>query len=212
MYKFGDFLQHVSTCFFLLIICALIFCLPVSAQPALSAQSAILIRADNGDSIAEYNADKRCGMASTTKIMTAILAIENGDLDRQITVPDQAIGVEGSSLYLKPDEKITMRDLVYGVLLQSANDAAEAIAIEIAGSIEAFADRMNQKAKALGLENTHFTNPHGLADENHYTTARELAWHREIRAGKSDLSGNLLYAAGDHFKQRRREPVSVKPQ
>ena len=82
MYKFGDFLQHVSTCFFLLIICALIFCLPVSAQPALSAQSAILIRADNGDSIAEYNADKRCGMASTTKIMTAILAIENGDLDR----------------------------------------------------------------------------------------------------------------------------------
>ena len=175
MYKFGDFLQHVSTCFFLLIVCALIFCLPVSAQPALSAQSAILIRADNGESIAEYNADKRCGMASTTKIMTAILAIENGDLDRQITVPDQAIGVEGSSLYLKPDEKITMRDLVYGVLLQSANDAAEAIAIEIAGSIEAFADRMNQKAKALGLENTHFTNPHGLADENHYTTARELA-------------------------------------
>lgn len=175
MYKFGDFLQRVSAFSFLLIICALICCPNASARPALSAESAILIRADNGEPIAEYNADHKSGMASTTKIMTAILAIENGDLDREITVPDQAIGVEGSSLYLKQDEKITMRDLVYGLLLQSANDAAEAIAIEIAGSIEAFADKMNQKAEELGLKNTHFTNPHGLADENHYTTARELA-------------------------------------
>ena len=172
MYKFGVFFKTIMMA---LCLCATLL-LPVQAeQPPLSAGSAILIRADNGECIAAYNADARCGMASTTKIMTAIVAIEYGDLDQKCTIPDKAIGVEGSSLYLKRGEQMTLRELLYGLMLQSANDAAEAIAILIDGSVEAFADRMNQKASALGLTNTHFTNPHGLADENHYTTAKDLA-------------------------------------
>ncbi len=171
MYKFGVFFRNL-TAFFLLSAALLI---PAAAQPGISASSAILINADTGECIAAYNADAKRGMASTTKIMTAIVAIENGDLDKKVTVPNAAIGVEGSSLYLKQGEQMTLRELLYGLMLQSANDAAEAIAILVGGSVESFAAMMNQKANDLGLTDTHFTNPHGLADDNHYTTARELA-------------------------------------
>ena len=115
-------------------------------------------------------------MASTTKIMTAILALESGlSLDRVITVSKDCVGIEGSSLYLKEGERITLEALLYGLLLSSANDAACAIAVAVGGSVENFVALMNKKASSLGLTNTHFANPHGLNDEKHYTTALDLA-------------------------------------
>ena len=143
--------------------------------PSVSAESAILIEADSGRIIGSKNADERLSMASTTKIMTALVAIENCDVTKKITVDRAAVGIEGSSVYLYEGEILTLEDLLYAMLLESANDAAAAIAIAIGGSIEDFAEMMNQKAIELGLENTHFTNPHGLDNEEHYTIAKDLA-------------------------------------
>ena len=148
--------------------------LPISAL-SLSAQSAVLIDGKNGSVLFEKNAHILRPMASTTKIMTAVVAIESGDLDRTVIIPQEAVGVEGSSIYLCKDEALTLRQLLYALLLSSANDAATAIAIEIGGNIEGFAELMNQKAAALGLKNTHFDNPHGLDGKTHYTTACDLA-------------------------------------
>ena len=114
-------------------------------------------------------------MASTTKIMTALVTIEGYDLDLKVTVTKESVGIEGSSIYLCEGEVLTLRQLVYALLLSSANDAATAIAIGTAGSVEAFAEKMNETAARLGLQNTHFDNPHGLDSETHYTTAEDLA-------------------------------------
>ncbi|MBR6708459.1 MAG: D-alanyl-D-alanine carboxypeptidase [Clostridia bacterium] len=149
--------------------------LPLAALSDVSADCAILMDADSGRIIWQKNADQRRGMASTTKIMTALVAMQTVELDRVIEVAPAAVGIEGSSVYLYAGEQLTMEELLYAMLLESANDAAAAIAIASAGSIEAFADAMNRCAEELGLTDTHFTNPHGLWDENHYTTARELA-------------------------------------
>lgn len=146
-----------------------------AGMPDVSAKSAVLIEASSGEVIFEKNADERLPMASTTKIMTALVAIESCELKKEISVSPEAVGVEGSSIYLYPGETLTLEDLLYALLLESANDAAAAIAIEIGGSIEGFADMMNKKARELGLERTHFENPHGLDSDTHYTTARELA-------------------------------------
>lgn len=140
-----------------------------------SARSAVVIDGDGGLIAYEKNARERMGMASTTKIMTALVALENCPLGKEVKIDPKAIGVEGSSIYLTYGESLTMEQLLYALLLQSANDAATAIALEISGSIEGFATLMNEKAAELGLENTHFTNPHGLYDEDHYTTAYDLA-------------------------------------
>ncbi len=144
-------------------------------EPGISASSAILMDASSGAVLSSKSPDKRMPMASTTKIMTALVALENCDVSKTVEIPQGAVGIEGSSVYLYEGEKLTVEDLLYAMLLESANDAAAAIAIEIGGSIEGFADLMNQKALSLGLKDTHFTNPHGLDDEAHYTTARELA-------------------------------------
>ena len=125
--------------------------------------------------ICDKNIDLRLPMASTTKIMTALIAIERLNPDEKITVPSEATGIEGSSIYLSPGDVISVRDLIYSVLLQSANDAATALAIRISGNIEAFAEVMNQRAAEIGATNTNFENPHGLDSENHYTTAKDLA-------------------------------------
>ena len=146
-----------------------------SNTPEISAKSAILIEISSGEVISAKNADERLPMASTTKIMTALVALENCDLKKVISVSPNAVGVEGSSVYLYPNERLTLEDLLYAMLLESANDAAAAIAIEIGGSIEGFAQMMNAKATELGLLHTHFENPHGLDSATHYTTARELA-------------------------------------
>ncbi|MBQ2755015.1 MAG: D-alanyl-D-alanine carboxypeptidase [Clostridia bacterium] len=141
---------------------------------ALSAQSSVLMDFESRRVLMENNAHLRRGMASTTKIMTAIVALEKGNLDDIVTVSYKASTVEGSSMWLKSGEEITLRSLLYGLMLNSGNDAATAIAEHIGGSIEGFAVLMNDKAKELGLKDTSFTNPHGLDDENHYTTAYEL--------------------------------------
>ena len=146
-----------------------------SVAPSVSASSAVLIEAGSGKIIYGKNENQRRGMASTTKIMTAIVALENASLDKLVTVAPAASGVEGSSVYLYAGEEIAMETLLYALMLQSANDAAAAIAYDVAGGIESFAAMMNEKAAELGLTDTHFMNPHGLDDENHYTTAYELA-------------------------------------
>lgn len=142
---------------------------------SVSAECAVLIDAGSGQVVYEKNADKKQSMASTTKIMTALVALENGDIDGKVRFPKEAVGVEGSSIYAVANEEFTLRELLYALMLRSANDAAAAIAIVVGGSIEGFADMMNEKAAELGLENTHFDNPHGLDSKEHYTTAKDLA-------------------------------------
>ncbi len=121
------------------------------------------------------NEELRSAMASTTKIMTATIALENGNLQDEVTIDRKAAGTGGSRLGLKRGDKITLNDLLYGLMLRSGNDAAVAIAEHIGGSVEGFAELMNQKATELGLKNTHFVTPHGLDSSEHYTTALELA-------------------------------------
>ena len=148
---------------------------PKTQPPATSARAMALYEPESGIFLAEKNADERLPMASTTKIMTALVALETLPLDGVISVPPEAVGVEGSSIYLYMGEKVTVRTLLYALLLSSANDAAAALAVTAGGSIGDFADMMNAKAAAIGLSDTHFSNPHGLHDEEHYTTARDLA-------------------------------------
>ncbi len=162
-----------------LICAALLFTvIPVSAyaQPnGISAASAVLIEADTGTVLYEKNAYQQRAMASTTKIMTAILTIEAGDLDKEFTVDPYAIMVEGTSMGLKEGDRVSRRDLLYGILLPSGNDAANAAAVSVSGSIPAFVELMNKKAKELDLKNTHFVTPSGLDANGHYTTAYDLA-------------------------------------
>jgi D-alanyl-D-alanine carboxypeptidase len=147
----------------------------LTPAPTISAKSAILIDAESLEVLYQKNAFTKLPMASTTKIMTALIALESGDVHRQVKIDPRALGTEGSSIYLEKDETLSMRELVYALLLASANDAATALAIHVCGSVEAFAERMNDIARSLGLRNTHFVNPHGLHDSDHYTTAYELA-------------------------------------
>ena len=166
--------------FVFIIACALAFSAFVSpfgaiAQPALSAKSAILMDADSGSVLFEHNAYARMGMASTTKIMTALTVVSLTDTSRVVSIPKEAVGIEGSSVYLCEGEKMTVEQLLYALLLSSANDAATALAVICSGSTRRFAEEMNAYADRLGLQNTHFVNPHGLADDDHYTTAYDLA-------------------------------------
>ena len=148
--------------------------LPV-ALTGVSARGAVLIEASSGEVVFGQNRNARLPMASTTKIMTALVALENLPIETVVTVTAEAVGVEGSSIYLTEGERLTLEQLLFALLLESANDAAVAIAVAVAGSVEAFAALMNEKAAELGLTNTHFVNPHGLDHEQHYTTAHELA-------------------------------------
>lgn len=164
------------------IVCAAILLtavVPVSAEsdlPSVSAKSAVLAEGDSGTVVWSKNGDERLPMASTTKIMTALVAIENSDdLSRTVKIDGKACGIEGSSVYLKEGEKLTLEELLYALLLESANDSACAIAIEVAGSVEKFADMMNKTAEKIGMADSHFTNPHGLDHEEHYTTAADMA-------------------------------------
>lgn len=141
-----------------------------------SSKSMIVIETTNGSTLYSKNANEKLPMASTTKIITALTVIENcEDLDKVITIPKSATLVEGSSIYLKPDEELTIRQLLYGLMLQSGNDSAATLALEVGGSLEDFADLMNETAKKCGATNSSFVTPHGLDDKNHYTTASDLA-------------------------------------
>ncbi len=172
--KEGVFLLRKIVVFVLAII--LVFQNAAAAEKiGVSAASAVVIEAESGRVLYEKNAEDRRGMASTTKIMTAIVALEKGNPTDIVKISNHAANVEGSSMYLKAGEKITLENLVYGLMLVSGNDAATAIAEHISGSEEKFAALMNKKAKEIGANDTHFTNPHGLSDDEHYTTARDLA-------------------------------------
>ena len=168
-----------------------------------SAKSAFLCERGSGRVIYSKNADQRMPMASTTKIMTALTALSAADPDSVATVSKNAEGTEGSSMYLRAGEKVTLRELLYGLMLSSGNDAAVAVAEHVSGSTAAFADLMNRKAAELGLTNTHFENPNGLDSAGHYTTAAELAkimdaalsneLFREITSCKSKKTERAVY-------------------
>ena len=143
--------------------------------PVLSAKSAVLLDASTGRVLYASHAEDKSLIASTTKIMTALVICEAGDLDRKVVIPPEAVGIEGSSMYLKAGEVLSVHELLYGLMLRSGNDAAVALALADSGSISAFAARMNEKAAVLGLKNTHYANPHGLDSEENYSTALDLA-------------------------------------
>ncbi|MBW5446687.1 D-alanyl-D-alanine carboxypeptidase [Cohnella sp. CFH 77786] len=143
--------------------------------PGNHAKAAALIDVTSGRILFSQRGDEPMKIASLTKIMTAIVAIEHGHLDDKVTVSTRAAGKEGSSLYLKAGEKMTLRNLLYGLMLRSGNDAAVAIAEHVGGSLEGFVFLMNHKAEELGLAQSHFANPHGLDQPGHYMSANDLA-------------------------------------
>lgn len=156
-------------------VAAVLFTLPCVAAPDCSAVSAILMDADTGEVLCEKQADKRSLIASTTKIMTAIVVLEHCETDAEFVIPPEAANIEGSSIYLQAGEILTIRDLLYGMMLHSGNDAAIALALACSGSVDEFVVLMNLKAQTLGMKNSSFQNPNGLDGEAHYSTARDLA-------------------------------------
>jgi D-alanyl-D-alanine carboxypeptidase len=147
-----------------------------AAQPPhTSAASDILIEASSKTVLHEKNADKHMLIASTTKILTALVVLENSDVNDNVVIGNDFPAIEGSSIYLKTGEELTVLELLYGLLLESGNDAAVALALHLSGSLDAFSDLMNQYAKSIGCRDSHFSNPHGLDQKDHYSTARDLA-------------------------------------
>lgn len=141
----------------------------------LSAKSSVLIEATTGRVLYQNNAYEKKPMASTTKIMTAIVALEYGNVEDTVVVSQNASGIEGSSIWLSAGEKMSLSDMLFGLMLASGNDAAIAVAEHVGGSVEAFVELMNQTAQRIGAYNTHFMNPNGLPSDDHYTTAYDLA-------------------------------------
>ena len=142
---------------------------------SVSARAAVLYEPGSGEFLYRKNDNKRLAMASTTKIVTALIALETLPLNKQIEIDERAVGTDGSSVYLEKGEIMSAEDLIYSLMLASANDAAEALAYEISGEIDAFCALMNEKACELGANDTNFKNPHGLDAKDHYTTAADLA-------------------------------------
>ena len=137
--------------------------------------SEIVMEASTNRVLYANNIYEKYYMASSTKILTSIIVIENCDLAETVEVGAKTVGIEGSSIYLEAGEKLTVKDLLYGLMLRSGSDCAETLAVHCAGSIEKFAELMNKTAERIGAKNSHFVNPHGLHDDNHYTTAYDLA-------------------------------------
>lgn len=159
------------------VFCASIFFTAVAAEdrfPNVSAQSAVVLDCSSERLLYEKNGDKRMKIASTTKIMTAILILENCDLDEIVEITTEHYA-EGSSMYLREGEKVSVRDLLYGLMLMSGNDAALALAYHCSGGPDSFADLMNVKASEIGMTNSSFRNPNGLDTEGHYSTAKDMA-------------------------------------
>lgn len=142
---------------------------------AISARSAAVMDCVSGRLLLDRNCTQQSLIASTTKIMTALLVCERCNVLDQMQIPKQAVGIEGSSMYLREGERLTLQELLYGLMLSSGNDAAVALALYCCGSVPEFANLMNDKARALGMDGTHFENPNGLDSKNHYSTAKDLA-------------------------------------
>ena len=154
----------------------LVVCLPAAAAtPSISSRAAVLIDASTGYVLYEKNAHEPLAMASTTKLMTALLAAETLDWESTVTVPDEAVLVEGSSLGLRGGDTLTVEDLVTGMLLASGNDAANAVALLTCDSVEAFAEKMNERAAAIGMTDSHFVTPSGLDEGDHHSSAYDMA-------------------------------------
>lgn len=160
----------------LLLVFTVVVCISVSASAIeISAESAVVIDTCGNEILFEKDAFQKRSMASTTKIMTTILAVESGKLGCDINVTEKMTNAEGTSIGLRCGYRITLGDLVYGMMLESGNDAANAVAIYLSGSLEAFSELMNEKAKEIGMNHTHFVTPSGLDDEEHYSTAYDMA-------------------------------------
>ncbi len=156
----------------ILVAAVLFLTVPVGA---ISAEKAIVMDAITEKTLYERRADERSLIASTTKIMTALVVCQQCNVLDRVKVPKEAVGVEGSSMYLKEGEVLTVQELLYGLMLHSGNDAAVALAIYCGGTVDGFAQLMNDKARALGMTGSHFVNPNGLDAPEHYSTARDLA-------------------------------------
>ncbi|WP_010284337.1 D-alanyl-D-alanine carboxypeptidase family protein [Bacillus timonensis] len=188
-----------------LILCIIIVMILIGFLPqktsalSVSAKGAILIEQESGRILYEKNAHQRMRIASITKIMTAIIAIESGKLNDMVKVSNKAVRTEGSSLYLQPNEEIKLEHLVYGLMLRSGNDSAVAIAEHVGGSLDGFVFLMNQKAAEIGMQNTEFANPHGLDDhENHYSSAYDMAILMRYAMKNEkfrEISGTKVYRA-----------------
>ncbi len=184
-----------------LFILAFIFFLPVDAQGLeTSAKGAVVINGTTGEIIWEQNSSQKLSMASTTKIMTALLLCENGDMDKQIVTTPEMVTVEGSSMGLLAGDTVSYRDLLYGMMLASGNDAANTTAISLGGSVQDFVAMMNEKADEIGLENTNFETPSGLDSAGHYSTALDMAQlaryalqNEEFRKASSSMYATLCY-------------------
>lgn len=196
----------------------------LSSSPSVSAEAAVLVEAESGKIIFGKEERLSLPMASTTKIMTAFVVLKHKtDLSEKVVIPPKACGIEGSSVYLVAGETLSVEELLYALLLASANDAAVALAIATAGSVDAFADLMNASAVELGLSDSHFCNPNGLDDEEHYTSARDLAVltveamknevFRKIVSTKKAIIPHIEYAGGrvltNHNKLLRLYPDAI---
>lgn len=159
-----------------------------AADIQVSAEACVLMEPESGEVIYAKNADRRMRIASTTKIMTALVVLEHCLLEESVEISGEWAAVEGSSMGLRAGEVCSVRELLYGLLLASGNDAATALACHTAGSVEAFADLMNARAAELGMNGTHFTNPHGLDDEEHYSTALDMAVLAAAALENADLA------------------------
>lgn len=157
------------------LVATVLFTLQSFAVPQTSARNAVLMDADTGEIFYARDAQSPALIASTTKIMTAVVVLEHCSPDLMFTVPREAVGIEGSSMYLKEGESLTVRELLYGLMLSSGNDAAVALALACSDSVEEFVALMNLTADKLSLKNTHFENPNGLDGKTHYSTAEDLA-------------------------------------
>lgn len=164
-----------TLCVFAAVLTLITLAYAMEDVPANSANSAILLHMDTGDVLYEKNADEQMLIASTTKILTAFVTLENCDISETVTAAREHCAVEGSSMYLKPGESYSVEDLLYGLMLSSGNDAAMALASHVGGSVEGFSALMNETAQRIGMKNSHFSNPHGLDAEDHYSTAHDLA-------------------------------------
>ena len=181
---------------------ALIFAvkIPARAELAVSAKAAILMHADSGRVLYEKNADEHMLIASTTKIMTAIVVLEHCELDDLVEVDSRSAGIEGSSMYLKAGESYTVEDLLYAVFVQSADEAANILAAAVSGDIDAFVKKMNDYAAGLGASDTLFTNAHGVYDGKGYTTARDMAKLAAYCMGNEDfarIAGTVSHTVGE---------------
>ncbi|MCL6610752.1 MAG: D-alanyl-D-alanine carboxypeptidase [Peptococcaceae bacterium] len=181
------------------------------AQPEVSAEAAVLMDMKNGQVLYQKNADRRMYPASTTKILTALIAIKRGNLSDMVQVTHEAAATDGSSVGLQEGEYVKLENLLYAMMLSSANDAAEAVAEHIGGSVKGFVELMNSEARALGAVNSHFANPHGLHDPNHYTTAADLALIAR-EAMKNNIFRKYAGTYSYHFERNLPRPVNGIPQ